>query len=731
MQKTSRRQFLKTSFGSSLVISFPSLAGCQTTTHIKKDPQSHSLQTLYLEVSIDNRFQLTFDKVEMGQGVMTGQATLFGEEADIHPERFIMLPAPPDGRYADSGGVQITAGSSSTYKRWERLRVAGAQYRQAVLKAASRHLQVDQSRLQTEDGHVIVSASQRHPYDSFNPFLRNEDFDQPAGLKDPANFRYIGYFNRSLDAREKSLGQASYAIDTNLKGLRSAVVLRSPVHGGQLQGFDEAAIKKLPNLEAVVKIQGGLAIVCQRYYQCAKLRQEIQPSWLQWQIPESLKVSSPSLFASFQSKLSEDASPSIESTDAKSSRKSLSATYQLPYLAHAPMEPQNCTAWLHDGILEIWAGTQSPSLTKNIGVRLSGLDPDKVIVHVAKYMGGGFGRRTLEPTIDAVELALKLPYPIKVIWSREDDMKHSALRPMAVTRMRAQISGDQISDWHYETVSQSLLQDFISSSARYAAPLWLPEWASSSLGHLGAAGMDLFGIMPIASRGAKQPYDLPYDIDTIQVDLAIPTFFWRSVGNSLNGFFVESFVDELAEAQSLDPLTLRQRLLHQAPRALAVVNRVAELANWSEHQASPDKALGMAYHFSYRTHCAQIVEVTKATNNRYRVSKVYSVIDCGQIVNPHIVEAQVRSAIVYGLSAALYGQISFVDGQAQQDNFDSYRILRLQESPELIVETIRSEEHPTGIGEPGLPAVAAALVNAMFRATGKRYRKLPLYPADS
>ncbi|SMF31027.1 xanthine dehydrogenase family protein molybdopterin-binding subunit [Pseudobacteriovorax antillogorgiicola] len=720
MMKLSRRQMISRGVQGSLILGIPlQLTSCASTGTTTSDDNGQ-LSMLYLQVTPDNEFILTFDKVEMGQGVITGQATMFGEEADISPEQFTFKPATADSRYADAGGVQMTAGSSSTYRRWDVLREAGARYRLAIVESASESWGVPTNQISTKEGIVqTTDGKKQEPYAAFNTALANRSLPSAARLKNPKDFRYIGRYSSSVDAREKSYGEAKFGIDMGPSNSKKAIVIRCPVHGGTLKEFDRKSIEGLPEVVNVLPVSGGLAIVCEHYYQTLKVRQSLKSDWIRWDIPKEFEYNSEELFALYRSQLDDD------KLESEKGEILVDATYELPYLAHSPMEPQNCTAWKQGDQLTIWAATQSPTITRNVGAVICGLSRDDVTVHVAKYMGGAFGRRTSDSTIDACEIASQVDYPVMVIWSREDDTRYSALRPMAVTRMQAVLKQDKVKTWRYQTVSQSLLQDFIKESGVYALPGWIPTSLASGIGSLVAGTMDTFGAMPIAVTGAEQPYDIPYDTDSELIESPIPTHFWRSVGNSLNGFFVESFIDELAASSSQDPLAFRLKLLEKSPRARKTLETVADLARWSKSKPRANRALGLAYHYSYRTHCAQITDVSVEGTN-IQVHKVWTVVDCGQVVNPHIVEAQVRSSVIYGLSAALRGEITFSNGRVQQENFDSYPLLRLNETPEVITKTIDSQEHPTGIGEPALPALAAAVCNGIYRATGRRIRRLPL-----
>lgn len=717
---TSRRTFLATSAASGsffLTINIP--FGCASTGNRETAP-SQTVKTLYLEVTADNQFKLTFDKVEMGQGVITGQATLFGEEADIEPSMFEMLPAPADTRYGTMGGAQITGGSTSTVQRYDVLREAGAKYRMAVLSAASKKLGLPKESLKTNDGHIIVKATRnKYPYAEFNDLITQNMLDQKVTLKTSSEFQYIGKYNKSIDAKEKSTGKAPYGIDFDIENKLVAIVIRPPVYGGTLKSFNQEKIKAIPHVVDCFAISGGVAIVCQKYHQTLKVRQAISDEMFTWEIKDEQKIDSDKLFARYKENL--DANP----LKAGEGKKLVQGLYELPFLSHAPLEPQNCTAYYNGSSLKIWAPSQMPTLPKNIGAHICGLDRDQVTVHTSKYLGGGFGRNTGPSTVDAIEITYRLKRPVQVVWSREDDMKFSAMRPMAISQLDAVIEGKEVLDWNYQTVSQSILQNFIGDYFGRTMPEWLPSGLAEGLAGTLEGTMNLFGLLPLATEGAKQPYELPYSVSTKEVELDVPTFFWRAVGNSINGFVTESFVDEVALAMEEDPYVFRSRLLKKDTRALGVVEAVAKSSGFEGRKTSKTRGLGMSYHYSFNTHVAQVADVEVINDETIKVHKMWCAVDCGRVINPHIVEAQVKSGIVYGLSAAMRGEITFKDGIVQQENFDTYRPLYLNEAPDVEVMIIESQEKPTGIGEPGLPPAASAVANAVAAITGKRLRRLP------
>lgn len=725
-EKYSRREVFKKTITStsSLVVAMSFPIACSPRMSLDKSV-TNQIKTIYLTVTPENRFLLTFDKTELGQGVITGQATLFGEEADISPDRFTMNPAMAAEEYESMGIIQFTGGSTSTSEKWMPLRKAGASYKQALLTAASRKLKKPISSLTTTDGKVLIKESHTAlDYAYFNDAILHADFQENPPLKAKEDFIYIGTFSQSIDAKEKCTGPSTYGIDKEIDGMRIAVVIRPPVHGSRLGSFDKKSIMTLEGVEDCFEVTGGLALISDRFHKLLKVKDQVAEKWVTWNTKDTIKHSSTQLRKDFHHIINEKK----QTPSADKNTTVVEATYELPYLAHAPMEPQNCSAFFDGKELTVWAPTQYPSLVRQAGANICEISPNKVKVHVSKFLGGGFGRQTAPSTHDAIEITTKLKKPVKLIWTREDDMTQSALRPMSVNYLSASFtkSSQEILEWNYLTASQSIIQDALVSTLYLAFPNWMQEGAAKTSSKALAGTLDAFSALPMAVDGAKQPYDLPYQIDAQEIELDIPTFFWRSVGNSVNGFVMESFVDEVAESMGTSSLELRLRLLKGNSRAIHVLQKVVENSNYKQRNSTSKEGWGLAYHFSFFTHCAQVAQVTIDDENQIRVKKIWAVVDCGQPINPHLVEAQVRSGIIYGLSAALYGEIEFKEGEIVQKNFDTYRPLTLSQTPEVEVYQVKSDAPPTGIGEPGLPPAAAAVANAVFQASGKRIRSLPL-----
>jgi isoquinoline 1-oxidoreductase/isoquinoline 1-oxidoreductase beta subunit len=720
-----RRSFIKTTISASgslyVVFAVPGCARALSNSTSGDLKGTSDWQSLHLKVTADNRFHLTFDRAEMGQGVITGQATLFGDEADIDPMSFIMEAAPADaaGRF----GMQITGGSTSTKDRGPALRKAGAAYRRTLIDVAAKAWSVPAQEILTDNGRIFHAPSKRNePYAAFNQQMATAKLVEEPRLKEPNEFRYIGTFNQSVDARDKVTGAPEFGIDLDLPDMRVAIVLRSPVFGGTLKKFDQEKISKLPYVEDVFAITGGVAVVCGKYWQTLKVRAALTPGMIEWDIPQSLRVNSADLFKAYHESLKNDAPKGGSDDEAV-----ISASYELPFLAHAPLEPQNTAAVFRNGTFEIWSPSQAPQLLQAYAADLAGISRDKVVVHVSKYLGGGFGRRAgMDFGVDAVEIAHKVKYPVKVMWSREDDMTHSPMRPMSVHRLDAVVNRKtkQITSWRHQIAGQSIMSPLVQAGGSLMAPGWLPKFVRRGFASAASGLMDAFDVLPMLKEGAEQAYDFKVETSMKQMESAIPVTFWRSVGNSHNGLVVEGFLDEVIHELGEDPYEFRRKLLHKNARALRVLELAGEKAGWSTPPTQPNRALGIAYHYSYKSYAAEVADV-EVKDGKIIIHRFVAAVDCGQVVNPEIVRRQVRSGIIFGLTAALYGENSFVNGEMQQTNYDTYQLLQLQETPAIDVHIVPSTESSTGIGEPGYPPSLPAVANAVFRATGKRLRRTP------
>ncbi|WP_020407703.1 xanthine dehydrogenase family protein molybdopterin-binding subunit [Hahella ganghwensis] len=720
-----RRDFFKvtTSAAGGLMVAMH-LPGCAS---VPEGSTEDSLRpNAWLEVTPDSRVILTLDRVEMGQGTYTGMCTLLAEELDVMPESIEVVFAPVDDAYKHPEyGFQMTGGSSSIRVTGPLVRQAGAVGRLMLVTAAAQVWEVSQTQITTNEGRCeLASQSLSLTYGELAELAARQKVPENVPLKPADQFKYIGKHNKRLDAKAKSFGTADFGIDTQLPGMVYAVISRPPVVGGKVSTFDASAALDAPGVINVIEVPRGVAIIAEQYWQARQAQEKLKVTYA---AGEAGTPSDADVFALYAKALEEGGSVVREEGDVarviSEASRTIKAEYRVPFLAHAPMEPMNCTAWVRDGRCDVYTSTQVPDIARAVARRESGLSDDQIHIH-STFIGGGFGRRlTQEFVAEAVSIAVHLDQPVKLIWSREEDTQHGVFRPSALHRLTAAVDDDnQILAWKHEIACPRILDYY----AKDAAGAIVPGWAPNFMVKMGAKLAVMTTPDHSPTEGAAEvPYAIPnIEVSHAQADGGIPVTFWRSVGHSHTAFAVESFVDELARQLDEDEVSMRLRLLSEHPRAAAVLKATADRIGW-DRPPSQGVFRGVAVHESFQTYAAQIVELS-VDNDQIKVHKVVCAVNCGQVVNPDMVEAQVESAIIFGLSAALFGKISFQDGQVQQSNFHDYRVLRMNETPEIDVIIIPSNEPSTGIGEPGVPPVAPAIANAVYKATGQRLRELPL-----
>ena len=663
----------------------------------------------WIHVGTDNNVTILIDKSEMGQSILTGLAMLAAEELECDWKKVRTEFAPADKAYVNPQfGVQGTGGSSATRTSWDPLRKAGAAARLMLLEAAAQKWNVNAAECRAENGAIHHAGTKRQlSYGSLAEAAARLPLPQEVPLKDPKQFRLIGQTTKRLDTPEKVNGSAQYGIDVRQPGMVYAVVERCPVFGGKVASFEASKAKSVPGVKDVIQISNGIAVIADNTWTAMAGRKALEVKWDEGPNSEMSSASISKLLADGARRPGYAARKEgdVEAGLAGAAKK-IEAEYEVPFLAHATMEPQNCTAHVRADRCDVWAPTQNQTNTQNVAAKITGLDPKSVFVHTT-FLGGGFGRRFETDFVgEAVEISKALGGPVKVTWSREDDIQHD----------------------YYRTASHAHFEAGLDADGWPVA--WLNRISCPSL-------MARFG--PLKDNFDRRSVEIcdtvPYAIPNILVDyqltdVGIPIGFWRSVGASQNGFFLESFIDEIAVAGKKDPYELRRRLLAKSPRHLAVLEKAAEKSGWGTPLPA-DRFRGIAVVSSYLGYVAQVIEI--AVNRQARTLKVHRVVcalDCGRIVNPGSIDAQVKSSVVYGLTAALRGAITIDRGRVRQRNFSDYRVLRLPEMPVVDVHMIPSEEAPTGAGEFTLPPVAPALCNAIFAATGNRVRRLPIQPED-
>lgn len=705
-----RRDFVRAGVaagaGLTLAIHLP---GCSPRAPIVTGPPFEP--NAWLKIGTDNVVTVVVDKSEMGQGVLTSLPQMIMEELDGDWSTVRIEEAPAAPQYINPAfGLQGTGGSTSVMISFQPLREAGAKARAMLIAAAAQQWGIDPSACSTESGYVKETGKRRKlSYGELTVAAAALPVPETVTLKDPKDFTLIGKPVPRLDLQGKVDGSAGFGIDAQPSGVLVAVVARAPVLGATPTGFSGDAALAVPGVKDVVQIGSGVAVVATGYWAAKKGRDALQVSWSK---SPMAGVNSAGLSAKLHALAKKPGVTARHDGDpAGALRKAatkLEATYEVPYLAHACMEPMNCTAWVEADKATVWAPTQFQSGAglgvQGITAKLTGLPESAVTVHTT-YLGGGFGRRfELDFVIDAVQVSQAIGAPAKVIWPREDDMRHDFYRPAAVSRFSAGLdaSGKPVS-WSQTLSSESTMKRF---SAVFGP---LPN------------GLD----MDAVDSAMNVAYDIPhFHTAWVDADLGVPVGFWRSVGNSQNGFFAEGFVDELAHAAGADPYEFRRGLLAKAPRHLGVLELAATRAGWGTPLPA-GRARGIAVVHSFGSYVAQVAEVS-IEGRRVRVHRVTCAVDCGIVVNPNTVEAQMQSAIVFGLTAALYGQSTVENGAVVQGNFDTYPMLRIHEMPQVDVHIVPSSESPTGIGEPGTPPIAPAVVNAVFALTGQRIRRLPI-----
>jgi len=726
-----RRDFMKISTGASgslvLALSLPGCASVQTGY----EPETGEWKPdVWLELTRDDEIVFTLARVEMGQGTYTGLTTLVAEELGVDPARIQVKFAPVAPEYRNPLiGLQLTGGSTSVASSWKPLRVAGASARQMLVMAAARVWQVPASECGTEDGRVVhPNGIDSLSYGQLVELADREVIRGDVPLKPRSEWKYIGQQGGRLDASAKVTGKAVYGIDVELPGMVYAVMSRSPRHGGKAAGFNREEILALSGVLDAFITERGVAVVADRYWRARKAQNALN---IDWDFSDALNISTAQVFEGYRQAASEDpgeqerSEGDIEAAMEKAGRV-VEAEYEQPYLDHAPMEPMNATAWYHDGGMEVWAPTQAPDLGRIAAARNSDLSPDDVTVHTT-FLGGGFGRRLTQDYIEeAAAVAYKIKLPVKLIWSREEDVRHGLWRPAMLHRMKASLNGSDLTGWDHQIVGPQILDWYVRNAAPAQYP-WAPKFLYNTLGRVGLMVEGLATPKDISAIEGAIGY--PYQVPSVSVrhthtDPGVPITWWRSVGYSHNGFAVETFMDELAHEAGEDPLQFRRKLLDSEPRHRTVLDRAAQLAGWDQPVAE-GRARGIALFKSFGTYVAQVVEAG-IENGEIRVYKVTCSVDCGQVVNPRIVEDQISGGILFGLTAALFGEITFENGEVQQSNFHDYRLLQMHQVPEVVVDIVESEVEPTGVGEPGVPPVIPALGNALFALTGQRQRRLPL-----
>jgi isoquinoline 1-oxidoreductase beta subunit len=671
----------------------------------------------FLRIGTDESVTVIAKHLEMGQGTYTGLATIVAEELDADWTRVRVESAPADAKlYANLAfGMQGTGGSSGIANSWPQLRDAGAKARAMLVTAACNQWHVNASEVTVDKGIVYHPASKRQA--SFGSLVKSAAaLPVPAAvqLKDPQDFKLIGAKSARVDVPAKCDGTAVFTLDVELPGMLVALLKRPPLFGATVKSFDGGAATAVPGVVKVLQVPGGVAVVAKSFWAAKLGRDALQ---VEWDDSKAEKRSSATIMDEYRRLADQPAQSTRKDGDVgtalKDAAHTVAASFEFPYLAHAPMEPCDAVVKLDATSCDIWYGAQFQTVDQANAARIAGLDPKQVSIKTL-FAGGSFGRRAnfySDYIVEAVSIAKAYGAdgtPIKLQWTREDDILGGLYRPMYFHKLEAALSADKkLVGWRHVIVGQSIMA---------GTPFGVPGKPD-----------------PTSVEGAAT---IAYSIPNISVDLAttktgVPVLWWRVVGSSHTTFAVETFIDEVAHEAGVDPFTFRRQLLDKSPRLKGVLELAAEKAGWSSTPMPKGKGRGIAVAEAFNTFVAQVAEVTVDDMGGVKVDRVVCAVDCGTAVNPDIITAQMEGGVGFGLGAALYGAITLKDGRVQQSNFNSYRVLRMNEMPKVEVYIVPSSEKPTGVGEPGVAPIGPAVANAIFAATGKRLRVFPFNKGDA
>ena len=663
----------------------------------------------FLRIGTDNSITVMLAHSEMGQSIWTTLPMLIAEELDADWSTIKVEHASAAPEYVHTAyGIQITGGSSTTWSEFDRYRQAGALTRALLVSAAAQKLGVAADSLRTENG-FVVSGTDKISFGDLAEAATNLPTPTSVTLKDPKDWKIIGKATKRLDGPEKINGTAKFGQDVQFEGLKTAMVARAPVFGGKVKSFDDTASKQIKGVHNVVQVPTGVAVIADNYWSAKQGRDALK---IDWDLGENAMLDSKKMLEEYRTLA---ASPGLAAAKAGDTQSAFSksttvieAEYVAPYLAHSPMEPLNCAVKITEDGCEIWTGTQMQTTDQGAAAKILGLKPEQVKIHTL-FLGGGFGRRA-NPAADfvseAVQVAKAAGVPVKTVWTREDDVKGGYYRPMFLHKAKIALGADGMpTAWEHTEVGQSIMTGTPFESVMIKD------------------GVDATSVEGVAdSPYLKRVPNHQVNLHTVKA--TIPVLWWRSVGHSHSAFAMESLIDELAHAAKQDPLEYRRALLKDHPRHLAALNLAAEKAEWGK-PLPKGVSRGIAVHESFGSFVTQVAEVS-VVEGEVKVHRMVTAIDCGLAVNPDSLKAQMESSISFGLGAALFSEITFKEGQVQQSNFHDYQVLRMKDMPKVEVYIVQSTEKMGGVGEPGLPPVAPAVTNAIFAATGKRIRSLPI-----
>ena len=706
IDNSQRRDFIKSAsaVGGGLAIGFAVPFGGNLATAAEAAAVKEVPVTAWVKIGTDNSITIVCARSEMGQGVYTSMPMLICEELEVPLNRIKVEIAPPGEVYINELlGGQLTGGSTSVRDAWEKLRKAGATARTMLVNAAAKKWGVDPSTCQAANA-MVTSGSKKATYGELAEAAAAEPVPKDVKLKSPSDFKIVGKPTKRLDTPMKTNGTAEFGIDVKLPGMVYAALAQSPVlKTGKVKSFDATAAKAMPGVIDVVQIDDGIAVVANSFYRAKKARDALK---IEWDEGANGKLSQSDILAAISEAAKKpgasvrkegDATAAIERAD-----KKFTVVYQTPFQSHSPMEPMNFTADVRKDAAHLYGPIQFQQIVPPLVSKITGLPPEKITLHTT-FLGGGFGRRVdFDYMLQATQISKAVGKPVKLVWTREDDMTHDFYRPLNHTTVSCGLDANGYpTGWKFDIVGPSI------SSRLF--PVIVKD------------GVDPFSV--------EAAHNYPYDVDNVAVnylihDTGVAVGYWRSVSHSLNCFAVEGAMDEAAVAAGKDPWQYRRTLLIKQPRYLKVLDAAATMANWGK-PLPKGHARGIAVMEGYDTYMAQVAEVSM-DGDRIKVHKVTVAVDCGRTINPDTVEAQIQSSVIFGLQAATYGEITFKNGRVEQNNFDTYPVPRMNEVPEIEVYIVPSTEKPGGIGEPAVGLIGPAIANAVFAATGKRLRSLPL-----
>jgi isoquinoline 1-oxidoreductase subunit beta len=706
--RPSRREFIKSAAATGFLLAFyvPARA-VNEPEQVPDDTKGKFAPNAFIRIDKTGMTTLVMPQVEMGQGIYTGVAMILAEELDADVSKIVLEHAPPNEKLYTNPllGIQATGGSTSLRAFWMPLRTAGATARAMLVQAAAQQWHVDPVSCTTSHGEVSHSASNRKL--SYGALIEAAGKITPpknVPLKDPAKFALIGTPQKRFDTPNKVNGKVIYGIDAIVPGMKFATLAACPVFGGKVAHVDDAAAKALPGVRQVIVLDNTVAVVGDHMWAAKKGLEALKISWAEG---EHAKLSSADIWQDIRTASQKDGVIAKTRGDVEkglTNGQRFEADYELPFLAHATMEPLNCTVWLKEDSCELWVGTQIIARVQQTTAALTGLPIDKVTVH-NHLIGGGFGRR-LEPdmALNAVRIAQHMKgVPVKVVWTREEDIQQDIYRPIYRNVISASLAGGKVAAWKYKVCGASII-------AR-----WLPPGFQK--------GIDGDAV----DSAVDMPYDIPdFEVQYLRVEpRAVPTGWWRGVGPNNNVFAIESFIDELARKAGKDPIAFRRDMLAKQPRLIAALDLVAAESDWGKPLPARI-GRGVCVQPSFGSFIATVVEAEVDLQGEVSLRRITTAADVGTLVNPDSVEAQLQGGLVFGLTAALYGEVTIKNGRVEQSNFNDYRMLRIDQMPRIDVHLIKSGEPPAGVGETGTTAGPPALRNAIFAATGVALRRLPI-----